>query len=266
MRRFRLALVCGLLLALASAGCNKLKARDQLNKGVAAFRNAQFQTAIDHFQQAVNLDPGLINARLYLAMSYLQQYVPGGDSKDNLAVAKQAIDAFQDVLNMDPSNATALASVAQIYYNMKDFEKAKEYQLRREQADPTNPESYYWIGVIDWAICYPRTMQLRKDLDIAAPRDASKPDVLPALPAKAREDLAKQNGPLVDEAMTSLQKAIDLKPNYEDAMAYLSLMYRQKAEIEADDSARTADLKAAEDWVQKAMNARKAAGQPQIGQ
>jgi tetratricopeptide (TPR) repeat protein len=52
---------------LSAAGCSKLRARDQLNKGVQSYKNAKYEEAIDHFQQAVSLDPGLLNARLYLA-------------------------------------------------------------------------------------------------------------------------------------------------------------------------------------------------------
>ena len=71
MRRYRYAPLGGLLLLLAiTSGCSKLRARDQLNKGVAAYRNAQFQSAIMHFKEAVALDPTLLNARLYLATAY----------------------------------------------------------------------------------------------------------------------------------------------------------------------------------------------------
>lgn len=262
MNRYKFGPVCAvLLLAVVCGGCgsliNKLKARDQLNKGVNAFRNAQFQTAIDHFQQAVTLDPKLINGRLYLAMSYFQQYVPGGESEDNVKMAKQAIKAFEDVLAMDPNNSTALATIALVYYNMKDFEKAKEYQRKRLEAEPNNPEPYYWIGVLDWSITYPRRMQLRKDLNIMLPKDPAKPDVLPPLPEKARAELADKNNALIDEAIKSLQKAIELKPNYDDAMAYLSLMDREKADLETDKEAQAADLKDAETWVQKALDTRK---------
>ena len=71
MKLYKLAPLCGvLLLALAACGCNRLKARDHLNKGVQAYRNAQFQPAIMHFKEAVRLDPSLLNARLYLATAY----------------------------------------------------------------------------------------------------------------------------------------------------------------------------------------------------
>ena len=35
----------------------------------------------------------------------------------------------------------------------------------------------------------------------------------------------------MDEGIADLQKAISLKPDYDDAMAYLSLLYRRKADM-----------------------------------
>lgn len=258
MKPHKLVVLCGVLILLVAAtACNKLKARDQLNKGVGAFRNAQFQQAIVHFKTAVDLDPTLLNARLYLATAYAQQYIPGGDSPENIKVGDQAVEAFEDVLKMDPNNITAIASIAQIYYNMREFDKAKEYQRRRLQVSPTDPEPYYWIGVINWATVYPRRMQVRRDLNLTMPKDPAKPDILPPLPEKARAKLEEENKALVDEGIQALQKAIDLKPNDADAMAYLNLMYRERSDYEADSDARQADLQQAEQWVEKALNIKK---------
>jgi len=44
-----------LALAAGLSGCNKLKARDLLNKGVAAYKNGQYDTAIEDFKQAKEL-------------------------------------------------------------------------------------------------------------------------------------------------------------------------------------------------------------------
>jgi tetratricopeptide (TPR) repeat protein len=261
MRFHRLALLCGLLLlAVTSSGCRKwvyqLKARDQLNKGVGAFRNAQFQSAINYFQNSVALDPAFLNARLYLASAYQQLYVPEGESPENVKVGQQSIDAFEDVLKIEPTNTTAIASIALIYYQMHKFDKAKEYQRRRLDLDPNNPEPYYWIGVIDWGVCFRNNGTLRNELKLNTPNAAG---VFPALPEKSRVELEKQNGPLVDEGLKVLQKAIELKPNDFDTMAYLNLTYRQKADIEPDAEARAADLKMAEDWQGKAVGVRRQA-------
>ena len=249
-----------LLLLPFCSGCRKLRARDQLNKGVAAFRNAQFQATIMHFKEAVGLDPSLVNARLYLATAYYNQYIPSGESPENLKIAAQAIDAYQDVLKTDPNNSNAIASIAQIYYYERKFDKAKEFQRHWLEVEPNNPVPYYWIGVLDWAICFPRTQQMRKDLKIEFPKDPKDPSSLPPFPEKARAQLAEQNDPLVKEGIEVLEKANELKPNNFDTMSYLNLLYRQKADLEPTPAAREADLKQAEDWTNKAIALRKASG------
>src|SRR5262249_61689703 len=97
-----LALIALGLTLLSTAGCNKLKARDQLNKGVASYKNARYEEAIDHFQQAVTLDPSLLNARLYLATALANQYIPGVDADDNNRTGQQAVDEFKKVLDANP--------------------------------------------------------------------------------------------------------------------------------------------------------------------
>src|SRR5689334_24244430 len=84
------------------AGCNKLKARDLLNKGVGAFKNGQYDSAIEFFKEARDLDPTLMNARLYLATAYASQYIPGARSDANMKLVNQAIAEFKDVLGIDP--------------------------------------------------------------------------------------------------------------------------------------------------------------------
>jgi len=261
MKVYRFILLGAVLLSLPfSSGCQKLRARDQLNKGVAAYRNAQFQAAIMHFKQAVSLDSTLLSAKLYLATAYNNQYIPGGESPENVKIGQQAIDAFQEVLKTDPTNTTAIASIGQIYYNMRQFEKAKEYQRRWVQADPNNPVPYYWIGMLDWAIVFPHTQQMRKDLKIEFPKDPKDPSSLPPFPEKARAKLEEENGPLVKEGLDDLEKALQLKPNDFDTMSYLNLMYRQKAYLESDATARESDLKTADDLVNKAIALKKGGG------
>ncbi len=93
------ALAALTVLAFASSGCNKLKARDLLNKGVAAFKNGQSDAAIEDFKQAKEADPDLLNARLYLATAYASLYIPGAPSAENLARGQQAVAEFKEVLD-----------------------------------------------------------------------------------------------------------------------------------------------------------------------
>ena len=59
------------------------QAREALNKGVQDFKNAQYEEAIENFRNAKQLDPRLVNARLYLATAYSSLYIPGAPSDEN---------------------------------------------------------------------------------------------------------------------------------------------------------------------------------------
>ena len=73
------------------------------------------------------------------------------------------------------------------------------------------------------------------------------------------QKIATANNVLIDEALKNLQQAVAINPTYGDAMDYMNLVYRRKANTECgDDAARKADLAQADSWTQKAMGARKA--------
>jgi tetratricopeptide (TPR) repeat protein len=253
-RAAKAAAVLGLAAVLVSlGGCTKLKARDQLNKGVQAYKNARYEQAIEHFKNAVALDPRLLNARLYLATAYAQQYIPGADTPENNQMGQQAIDEYKKVLAMDPKNINSVKGIASLYFNMKKFDQAKEYHEKAKQLDPNDPEEYYSIAVIDWTQSYAPRQQARAGLGL-------KPDeAIPAKEKKLCESLRERNLPKVDEGIENLNKALQLRPDYDDAMAYLNLLYREKADIECGNpEARMADLRTADDWVDKTMATKKA--------
>jgi tetratricopeptide (TPR) repeat protein len=249
-------LVFFVLAALVStAGCNKLRARDRLNKGVQSFKAAQFDAAIEDFKAAKDLDPSLMNARLYLAAAYASQYIPGAPSQDNINMGNQAIAEYQDVLQLDPNNLSAIDGLGSLYFNMggtpfdeKKLEESKAYHEKHIQLKPEDPEPYYWLGVIDWTLSFRGNKELRADFN----KDAKKPikDTDP-LPAKLIPDFQQKYGSTVDEGIDNLKKAIELRPDYDDAMAYLNLLYRQKADMETSVDARNADLQEADDLVEK---------------
>src|SRR2546428_1015419 len=137
------------LLLLGSSGCqliDKLKARDQLNKGTIAYKGKRYDEAIRYFEEAIRLDPDLLQADLYLATTYRTMYVPGSTTPDNEKTGKISIEKFEDVLKKDPKNITAMASIARTYSDLGDFDKAKQWYRKRLEADPSNPEPLYGIG------------------------------------------------------------------------------------------------------------------------
>ena len=258
-RGLRIAAVVALAAVVSlAAGCNKLKARDQLNKGVQQYKASRFEEAIKHFQNAVELDPRLLNARLYLATAYANQYVPGVDSPDNNRNAELAIEQFQEVLKLQPGNLNSLKGIAALYFQMKKFDQAREFHRQVIQNDPNDPEAYYSIAVIDWTQTYVPRMEERAKLGL-------RPDE-PLKDKKLCAEIRAKNQDKVKEGMEMLEKAIQLRPDYEDAMAYLNLMYRERADYECDDeAARAADYKTADEWVDKTMATKKAKAAKQTG-
>jgi tetratricopeptide (TPR) repeat protein len=248
------------LVVLSSVGCNKLKARDNLNKGVQAYKNSKFEDAINHFQQAVALDPTLINARLYLATAYAQQYIPGADTPENNHNGEQAIEEYKKVLETDSRNINSIKGIAYLYLQMKKFPLAKEYYKKASEVDPNDPEPYYSVAVIDWTQTYVPRQEERAKLGM-------KPDeALPVKDKKVCAEIKEKNTANVQEGIDNLTKALQLRPDYDDAMAYLNLMYRERADIQCDDpAARSADLKTADEWVDKTMATKKAKAEKQPG-
>ena len=232
-----LALMAVGVLLLSAAGCDKLRARDQLNKGVGSYKSARYEEAISHFQQAVTLDPALVNARLYLATALANQYIPGVDAEDNNRIGQQAIEEYEKVLAANPSRdqkITSLKGIASLYFNMKKLDQAKKANLNVAEADPSDPDSYYSIGVVDWTQTYQPRMEERAKLGMKPDEPLNAKD---KNQKKVCDELKQKNSANIQEGITALNKALELRPDYDDAMAYLNLMYREKADVECDDPA-----------------------------
>ena len=238
-------------LALLTASCQKLQSRDQLNKGVQAYKNAQYPQAVENFKKAVELDPNFPTARLYLATAYMSQYIPGADSEENNQMARAAHDQFQKVLSQDPKNDIAIASIASLYYNQKKFDEAKDWYTKLVSANPNNKEAYYTLGVIAWSKFYPVYGAARAKLSMK-PEDPG-----PIKDKKVKEELKAQWLPVVNEGLKNLDKALEIDKEYDDAMAYENLLIRERADLDDDGDTYKKDIQTADDWVQKALQTKK---------
>jgi len=262
------ALLALVVFAAGFSGCNKLKARDLLNKGVGAFKNGQYDAAVEDFKQAKDLDPSLLNARLYLATAYASQYIPGAPSEQNKNIGKQAIAEFKEILQTNPDNLSAIDGIGSILFQMagtpydpKLFEESKSYHQKHIQQKPEDPEPYYWIGVIDWTLAFRANAEIRKDYNEKNIRKQVK-DTDP-LPAAIRGEYLAKYGSLIDEGVADLQKAISIRPDYDDAMAYLNLLYRRKADTVESADERASLQKQADELVDKVKEVKqKRASQP----
>lgn len=232
----------------------KLQARDELNKGVKAFKAAHYDEAISRFQKATELDPGLPMAKAYLGVALAQTVIPGLDTPENLKTAKRALDLFQLVLEKDPHDVNSMKQIAGIDYSIKNLDEAKAWQKKILAENAKDPEAAYTIGVIDWQEAYQNVLKALEPTGLA---DDGEGNI--KAPAEILETIKAQNSALVEEALEYLYRAVENRPNYDDAMAYQNLVYRRKADVDwRNEAARKDDLVQAEYWRNKAMYTRKA--------
>ena len=251
----RVSATAALLLSLGMlTGCAKLKARDQLTKGVAAFKNAQYEQATNAFQKAIEYDPTYDTAKLYLATAYSYEVVPNlTDDPKNMKLAENAIAGFKDYLAAHPGDKVSLQQLASIYRNIKKYPEAKAYELQVIQVDPKDAEAHYTIGVVDWIEAYDNA---RKALAADGLTDDGNGNV--KMKKETAAKLKEQNSALVADGLDHLLQATQINPTYDDALQYLNLTYRRKADLDFGDAAAVKqDLANAEKASQDAMGARK---------
>jgi Tfp pilus assembly protein PilF len=239
-------------LAVLGTSCEKLKSRDMLNKGVQAFKNAQYPEAVEMFKTAVELDPNFPTARLYLATAYMQQYIPGAESPENLQMAKAAYDQFQLVLQQDAKNSVAIASIASLYLNQKKWEDAQQWYEKLLAVEPNNADTYYSLGFIAWSKWYPSYGTARASLGMS--QDAPGP----IKDKKVKEELKGQYLNVINYGLQNLDKALQINPQYDDAMAYENLLIRERADLLDSKEEYEKEIKIADEWVQKALATKKA--------
>src|SRR5258706_14367600 len=238
-------------LTIGVTGCNFLKARDNLNKGVQAYKSAKYPEAVSLFQKAVELSPNETMPHLYLATAYMSQYIPGAESPENVRMAENAYNEFQNVLKLNPKDELATASIASLYFNQKKLDDAKEWNKKLIAINPQNKDAYYTLGVIAW------TQWLIPDREARNKMNMKPEDPGPLKDKKLRDELKAKYRPQLDEGVANMQKALDIDKEYDEAMAYMNLLIRYRADLDESTNEYKKDVDDADNWVQKALATKK---------
>jgi tetratricopeptide (TPR) repeat protein len=168
-----------------------------------------------------------------------------------MQMANAAQEQFQQVLNDDPKNELAIASIANLYFQEKKLDDARNWNQKLVELNPKSKEAYYTLGVIAWSKVYPVRGAARAKLGMK-PEDPG-----PIKDKKVREELLEKNGPTIEEGLKDLDKALQLDPEYDDAMAYENLLYREKADLDDNAEQFKKDTETADNWVTKSLDTRK---------
>lgn len=264
MRR-SLALTALVLGTLPLVGCQKLEARVELKKGNSLYDQEQYSEAIKRFQKGLELDPSDTFAWRSVGLSALALYRPGDDSPKNLAYAKTATEAFQNYLKDNPDDAKVQDYLMGILVNSKQYTTALAFVDTLQKRHPEEAQDPKWDKYRVNVLIQAGQLEQAQQLAMRTP-GPEQPVSLYSIGVAAWNKVYNNNS--IDYAtkqqkvalgLEALRKAIEIKPDYYDAMFYLGLMLREKAKLETDGNARTADVNEAEVWLKKGLDLRKKA-------
>lgn len=250
MRPLRVACLLLFVINVAQSFAQSTSFSDELNQGIVAYKHARYEDATQHFKNAVALDPQQMRAHLYLATTYAQQYIPGANTTDNNEVWKSAVDEYLKVIDLDPNNLDSIKGIAYLYLQAKHFDSAKEYYRKAIASNPDDPEPFYSIAVIDWTESYQPRMELRHKVGLD--------DAVPLIHKNECWVLRDASQDRIKDGMEMIERALALRPDHDDAMAYMNLLYRERADIQCgDQAAKEADIREADMWVDRTIATKK---------
>lgn len=261
----RLSLLAALLSVLMLSAQDSNTAddwRSWLNRGIEAYKSARYPEAVEDFRKAVYLRPNDVTSHLYLATAWMTQYIPGAVSPENLDLQHKAYAEFNLVLQLDPKNVTALASLASLTYQeaqgmpdldekLRKLDEAASWYQRVVAVDPRNKAAYYSLGVIDWVKWYAGWMRARADLGMRPEQPG------PISNMAVRQDLRARYSSIIADGIANLEKALEIDPQYDDAMAYINLLMRERADLRDTPQEYQRDVEMADQWVQKALDTKR---------
>ena len=106
---------------------------------------------------------------------------------------KLAVPIYEAILNRDPANLTARWNLAILTLNSTgSIERCRELS----SADPGNKKPHYLVAVMAWALSY------------GDPRN---------------------NGKFIEEGLAAAKRALEIDPNFSEALIYQNLLLRSKA-------------------------------------
>jgi TonB family protein len=108
------------------------------------------------------------------------------------------------------------------------------------------------MGYIAWARWYPAYSKARADLGMRQEEPG------PIKDAGMRADLTARYGPVLESGLRALEKALEIRPDYDDAMAYMNLLIRERADLRDTAEECQRDVRVADEWVTKALATKKA--------
>jgi hypothetical protein len=240
-------------LTISGSGCQKIEARMKLKEGNRYYLNEDYKHALEEYQEGLKGDPSATFAWRSVGLSAVALYRPGVRTAENDRYAEIALDAFRKYLKDNPRDAAKVREfMITTLISSERYEEALK-ELKDEAArNPANNEinaaivaTYAKSGRLkeayDWALRKPDALTMYS-IGVSAWDKAYRDPIMDAV----------ARGAIVELGLAATKKAIDLKADYFEAMAYYNLLFREKAKLEPDEIKKQEWIAQADVWRDRA--------------
>jgi Tfp pilus assembly protein PilF len=241
------ALTIAVIAALATlgSGCEyarKVIAKDKLNQGMIEYNKGNYRNAQEFFKDASGTDPNNANTWLCLGATLVKDYRKEIDDAKKKDFANQALEVYRKALSLANGNCgvidNALSYVAVIHDDMKNTEEWRKTMLDRATNEcmkkDTRAQSFYGLGVNYWQCSYDQTTRYQdKALFNTDQFHYRKMDYSP----EALADRQKAQA-CVTKGFEYFEKALEIDPEYTQAMFYKGLLYRELQKLIKEEAKR----------------------------
>jgi tetratricopeptide (TPR) repeat protein len=254
-----------LLLAVAvCGGCSELRGRKKIQEGTAAYKRGDFAAAVARFHEAAAFVPRMPLLWLNLGYACRELIIPGGPPEQNRVPAQCALEAFKNLRELapadprgdrlyvqtlfdageyrtiertfslrhekDPQDLDVVLALQQVYVKMGRWREALVFYRKAAALRPQDPEAAYAVGTFIWQTLVAHGGGPQADAYDPRPRPDGVPATLPPRPPIAPGDVVgAERVALSEEGIHELERAVELRPHYPDALTYIGLLYRQQS-------------------------------------
>jgi tetratricopeptide (TPR) repeat protein len=224
--------------------------------------DALMEKAVDNYQKAAEKLSGSADPNDKLLSKRSLEFLVAAYRADKLNDPAKAEPVVQKMIQLEPGEPTNYFQLATIYEEAGAYDEAEKVLQQARDARPGDPQVYLTL-----AAYYNRQGQFDKTIAALEERAAKEPNNPEAFYTisvyyweKAYRDFKltdAEKRAFVQKGLEAVDHALQIKPDYVDAMVYKGLTLRLQATLEKDHEKAMTLVKQAEQLSEKANTLRK---------
>jgi tetratricopeptide (TPR) repeat protein len=252
-------------LVAVGTGCSELEARHHARLGNGHYLDGDYAGAVREYEIAEQRFPaGLHVVELNKGLACRHLMAPGAKGPEQERAVDCALSAFTKMkelrpddprgeqlyvqtlfdgdrfdtliamykkqLETNPNDMAAINSLINVHSRADNWSEALKWSMKRADLSPTDAEAQYTVGVMMFNRLFQKGGADKASYDPRPDPNANPKDPPKVPPPFTIGDLmGSERVRIADLAIQYMTKALEIRPNYREAMGFMSLLYRQKA-------------------------------------